>query len=87
GPAAACLRLGETSPVIAYVSATLSCPFSDLALVKSRLSATPNLRLEREDFTGTGANMLLSVPAVEAERLTRLLSDLTSGRVNLHIPD
>ena len=43
GTAAACLRLGETSPVIAYVSATLSCPFSDLALVKSRLSATPNL--------------------------------------------
>ena len=33
GTAAACLRLGETSPVIAYVSATLSCPFSDLALV------------------------------------------------------
>lgn len=28
GTAAACLRLGETSPVIAYVSATLSCPFS-----------------------------------------------------------
>jgi uncharacterized YigZ family protein len=87
GTAAACLRLGETLPVIAYVSATLSCPFSDLALVKSRLSATQNLRLEREDFTGTGADMLLSVPAGEAERLTRLLSDLTSGRVNLHIPD
>ena len=87
GTAAACLRLGETSPVIAYVSATLSCPFSDLALVKSRLSATQNLRLEREDFTGTGADMLLSVPAGEAERLTRLLNDLTSGRVNLHIPD
>ena len=87
GRAAACLRLGETSPVIAYVSATLSCPFSDLALVKSRLSATQNLRMEREDFTGTGADMLLSVPVEEAERLTRLLSDLTSGRVNLHIPD
>jgi putative IMPACT (imprinted ancient) family translation regulator len=55
--------------------------------VKSRLSSTPNLRLETEDFTGTGADMLLSVPAEEAERLTRLLSDLTSGRVNLHIPD
>lgn len=87
GTAAASLRLGETSPVIAYVSATLSCPFSDLALVKSRLSATPNLRLEREDFTGTGADMVLSVPAEETERLTRLLSDLTSGRVNLQIPD
>ena len=43
--------------------------------------------MEREDFTGTGADMLLSVPVEEAERLTRLLSDLTSGRVNLHIPD
>lgn len=55
--------------------------------MKSRLSATQNLRMEREDFTGTGADMLLSVPVEEAERLTRLLSDLTSGRVNLHIPD
>ncbi|MDS7595064.1 YigZ family protein [Agrobacterium tumefaciens] len=87
GTAAACLRLGEKSPVIAYVTATLSCPFSDLALVKSRLSATRNLRIEKEDFTATGADMRLAVPVEETERLTQLLSDLTSGRVNLHIPD
>lgn len=86
GTAAACLRLGEKSPVIAYLTATLSCPFSDLALVKSRLSAIRNLKVDAEDFTATGADMRLSVPTEEAEKLGRLLSDLTSGRVNLHIP-
>ncbi len=87
GTAAACLRLGETSPLITYIRATLNCPFSDLALVKSRLSATQNLRLETERFTGTGADMVLSIPAEEAGRLTRLLGDLTSGRVNLRLAD
>ncbi|WP_445679046.1 IMPACT family protein [Radicibacter daui] len=80
GTAAACLRAAELVPFTPTVLATAELGFSDLALVKARLAAIPDVRLVSEDFTATGASLTLQVPEAELEALSRLVSDLTSGR-------
>lgn len=86
GTAAACLRTAEKKPVIPSVAATISCGFSDLALVKSRLVAIADVHIETETFTEVGADLILSLPVAEAGHISRLLSDITSGRVTVRLP-
>ncbi|NTF34300.1 IMPACT family protein [Rhizobium skierniewicense] len=86
GTAAICLRNGGKTPVITTIAAALDCGFSDLALVKSRLLAVPNLTIQAETFTDTGARLSLAVPASNAENISRMVLDLTSGRVTLTLP-
>jgi uncharacterized YigZ family protein len=86
GTAATCLRTAEKVPVIPSVMADIACGFSDLARVKARLGAVPSVRIDMEVFTDSGADMRVSIPLTEVQDISRLLSDITSGRVVVRLP-
>ena len=83
GTAAACLRQAEKTVVVPSVSVRICCVFSDLALVKARLMAAPDVRLESESFNETGATLAFKLPVAEAESLIRMVGDITSGRAEI----
>ncbi|MEJ8307524.1 IMPACT family protein [Agrobacterium larrymoorei] len=87
GTAASCLRNADKSAIIPAFQLTLSCGFSDLALVKARLLSVDHLVIESETFTGSGADLSLSVPSGEAQRVAQMVKDITSGRVLLPLPE
>lgn len=87
GTAASCLRNADKSAIIPAFQLTLSCGFSDLALVKARLLSVDNLVIESETFTGSGADLSLTVPSSEAQRVAQMVKDITSGRVLLPLPE
>ena len=80
GTAALCLREAETVMLVETVSGTVTCTFSDLALVQARLGAIPDTEIRDQAFTDTGAILSISIPKEQAEATARLISDLTSGR-------
>ncbi|MCO6180423.1 YigZ family protein [Ciceribacter sp. RN22] len=80
GTAATCLRAAQKILVVPRVPAQVRAGFADLALVKARLLAVPNLRIEEETFTAEGAELALALPAHEIAEVSRLVADLTSGR-------
>ena len=80
GTAAACLRAAPKSLVIPRVPAQVKVGFADLAIVKARLLAVPDLRIEEEVFTEEGAELALALPELETAAVRRLVSDVTSGR-------
>lgn len=80
GTAALCLREAEKIALVETVSGTIACTFSDLALVQARLGAFPGVQVRDQAFTSTGAVLSLSAPAMEADSIARLVTDLTSGR-------
>lgn len=80
GTAAMCLREAEKIALVETVSGTIACTFSDLALVQARLGAFPGVQVRDQAFTSTGAMLSLSAPAMEADSIARLVTDLTSGR-------
>jgi uncharacterized YigZ family protein len=80
GTAALGLREAAKTPLIETVSAAITCGFSDLALVSARLAALADVRISDQSFTDAGAVLSVAVPRHEADSLTRLVTDLTSGR-------
>lgn len=80
GSAAQCLREAEKLPLIETVSTAITCGFGDLALVNARLGALPGVTISDQTFTDAGAVLSVSVPKAEADDVTRLVTDLTSGR-------
>lgn len=86
GTAAQCLRLAEKEERIARAALRFRIGFSDLALVKARLSARPGVEITGENFDGTGVDLALSVPLSERDDLSAQLRDLTSARALL-LPD
>ncbi|WP_320195419.1 IMPACT family protein [Agrobacterium rosae] len=87
GTAATCLRNGDKTPIIPTFSTEILCGFSDLALVKSRLMAVPDLTIDNEAFTADGARLAVSVPISSAETVAKMVMDLTSGRVTVPLPE
>ncbi|WP_320197554.1 IMPACT family protein [Agrobacterium sp. rho-13.3] len=87
GTAATCLRTAEKTLVIPTISTEIACGFSDLALVKSRLLAVPNLKIETETFTADGATLSLFVPVSDASDVAKMVMDLSNGRVTMPLPD
>lgn len=83
GTAALCLRAAETAPLVDTIAATVTCLFGDLALLQARLGAQPDVRMQSPSFNDSGADLTLSVPRQDADRLARLVNDLTSGRAAL----
>jgi uncharacterized YigZ family protein len=83
GTAAACLKTAPLVEVKPSVEAVVRLEFGDLARVKARLQGVADLEIVEERFTGTGADLLLRLPAAELETAGRLISDLTSGRSQL----
>ncbi len=80
GTAALCLREAEKEALVETVSGTVTCGFSDLALVQARLGALSGVQAAVQAFTEGGAILSVSAPKSEAGGVERLLSDLTSGR-------
>lgn len=80
GTAAACLRAGTLVEVVAVREATITVPFSDLALVKARLASTVGVQIRQESFAETGATLMVDLPEVSAPQIIRLIMDVTSGR-------
>ncbi|MHA7969316.1 IMPACT family protein [Rhizobium sp. CAU 1783] len=87
GTAAACLRAAEKIEVIARIDARITAGFSDLALVKARLGAIPDLLVRNEDFTDSGAILTVALPEASAAGMERLVTDITSGRAQIKIED
>lgn len=86
GTAAQMLRLAEKREIIPMVTGDCAVSFSDLALVKARLSAIPHLVLA-ESFTAEGVDLTVTLRQGDEEQAARLVQDLTSGRSSLDFPD
>jgi len=80
GTAALCLREAGKVELVETASARITCPFADLTRVQARLAALPGVQLRDQTFTDIGAVLSISAPKTEADALTRLVTDLTSGR-------
>ncbi|QRM53574.1 YigZ family protein [Sinorhizobium sp. BG8] len=87
GTAAQCLRSAEKTRIVPTVKATVGCEFSDLALVKARLNALADVRIESETFNAGGAELSVALPKQDAADVVRLVTDLTSGRATIALPD
>ena len=83
GTAAACLRAAAKTEYVERAALSVSLGFSDLALVKARLSAFTGLVMDDEAFHESGARLSFRVPAEKAEEIGRLVVDLTSGRAEI----
>ncbi len=87
GTAAACLRAAKLVEVKPTIEGIVGIEFSDLARVKARLLAITDLGIFEEQFTATGADLVLRIPEAEIETVSRLISDLTSGRAELKLDE
>ena len=85
GTAAACIKVAALVEVKPSVRGIVSLDFSDLARVKARLQSVIDLSITEEHFNETGADMLLQVPEAKTEEVSRLVSDMTSGRAELKL--
>ncbi len=87
GTAAACLRAASLVEVKPTIQGVVGIEFSDLARVKAKLLAITDLAIADEQFTATGADLVLRIPEAETETVSRLISDLTSGRAELKLDE
>ncbi|MET2829776.1 IMPACT family protein [Mesorhizobium shangrilense] len=87
GTASACLRAAIKIPIVATVEATITCGFSDLALVQARLATSPGVRVLHENFIATGAELTVAMPAAEAVLIGQMVTDLSNGRATVLLPD
>lgn len=85
GTAAACLKGAHLIEVKPWLEGIVSLEFSELARVKAKLGACKDVQLLQERFTETGADIVLRLPEADFERLSRLISDMTSGRAALSL--
>lgn len=83
GTAAACLRAAAKTEYVERIALSVSLGFSDLALVKARLSALAGLVMDEEAFHERGARLSFRVPAEKADEIGRMVVDLTSGRAEI----
>jgi len=82
GGANKCLQQAERLPLINRVPLSLSCSFSELTLVKLRVSELNGL-VQNEDFTANGVELSIAVGPEQVEDLRRQLADLSRGRIVL----
>ncbi len=84
GGANKCLQQAERLPLINRIALSLSCSFSELALVKLRVAELNGL-VQNEDFTANGVELSIAVGPEQVEILRRQLADLSRGRIVLHL--
>lgn len=85
GTAAACLRAAPLIEVKPSLMGAVNIEFSDLARMKARLQSIEDVKITEEVFTETGAELRIQIPEAEQELISRLISDLTSGRSELSV--
>ncbi len=79
GTAAACLRAMEKIELIETIRITMTCDFSDLALVKARISGLGGA-IDSETFIDTGAVLAVDMPIDIRDAIVRTVTDITRGR-------
>ncbi|MDH4986715.1 IMPACT family protein [Aminobacter anthyllidis] len=87
GTAAACLRAAAKTEIVVSVEAKITCGFADLAIVQARLAAQPGVCMTAETFTATGAELVVALPVADTAGIVRMITDLTSGRAIVALPD
>lgn len=87
GTAAACLRVALKIPIVMTVEATVACAFSDLAIIKARLSNLPDVRILDERFNASGADLTVTIPEIGAASVRQMITDITSARATVLLPD
>jgi uncharacterized YigZ family protein len=80
GTAAMCLRAAELVEMKPSVEGSVHLEFSDLALVKAKLGTFKDLQVLEERFGARGADLVVRIVETDVEAVSRLVSDLTSGR-------
>ena len=80
GTAAICLRGAQLMEMKPSVEGRFHLEFSDLALVKAKLAAVRDLQVLEERFGATGADLVVRIVEADVEAVSRMVSDLTSGR-------
>jgi uncharacterized YigZ family protein len=86
GCAAECLRQATKTELIESVRVELAVEFAELPRLRARLRPL-GAAIDSEDFSGDGAVLRLSLPAVRLDELRILLADLSRGRVELRVLD
>ncbi|MEP9372654.1 YigZ family protein [Mesorhizobium sp. KR1-2] len=87
GTAASCLRAATKVPIVATIEARITCGFGDLALVQARLSARPGVNITAETFGADGAELEVTLPEADVQNIVRMVTDITSGRAVIKLPD
>ena len=87
GTVAACLRAAAKTEIIPRIEGEIIAGFSDLAMLKARLGALPDLIVVNEVFTASGAILTVALPEAAAAQANRLVTDLTSGRAFVRFGD
>jgi len=87
GTAASCLRAAEKIALVPTVEARIVCGFGDLAVVQARLAALPDVGITAQNFIATGAELVVAVPKADAAAIAALVTDITSGRATITLPD
>jgi thymidylate synthase len=82
GGANKCLQQAERLPLIKRVRVSCSCSFSELPLIKLRLSEMHGL-MQSENFTANGVELSIEVAPEHIELLQRQLADISRGRIVL----
>ena len=82
GGANKCLQQAPKRLLISRTELKCSCSFSELALLKLRVSEADGLVLA-EDFTSNGVDIRLALGAEHIHTLQRQLADLSRGRILL----
>jgi uncharacterized YigZ family protein len=84
GTAALCLRAAEKIELVETLRATITCAFTDLALIKARLTAR-GVMIASESFTDTGAVLTICMRQDVADEMTALVADISRGKAILSI--
>ncbi|PPJ48259.1 DUF1949 domain-containing protein [Rhizobium sp. KAs_5_22] len=87
GTAAACLKAAVKIEIIQRIEGEIVAGFSDLAVLKARLAALPDLIVLSEEFTASGAVLTVALPEATAAQANRLVTDITSGRAFVRFGD
>jgi thymidylate synthase len=82
GGANKCLQQAERVALINRVPASFACSFSELSLVKVRLSEH-NALVQDESFTANGVELTIALGPEHFDTLQRQLADLSRGRILL----
>ena len=82
GGANKCLQQAPKRLLINRLNLSCSCTFSELALVKLRISEAQGLVLE-ETFTSNGVNLRLALAPEQIAPVQQQLADLSRGRITL----
>jgi uncharacterized YigZ family protein len=85
GVAAACLRASTLVEIRAVQEATIVAMFSDLALVKARLTGVAGVQVLEESFTESGAVIKAALPEAATRQIVQMIADVTSGRARVSL--